>query len=196
MYFFVGTTNKAKLDAVRLATKVMWPDAVIIGYEVESGVAVQPMTDDETKLGSENRARRSLQLGREKHQNLAHLDSLGVGLEGGVTIIGDELWSTVWVTVVDQEGQLFSANGARIKLAPQIAQPILNGEEMGPVVEQLTGTVDIKQKQGMLGIVTKNYATRSEEYGAIAKLAVGLWFGREWEKDITSSAILNRNVDQ
>jgi inosine/xanthosine triphosphatase len=187
MYFFVGTTNKAKLEAVRLAVKDMWPDAVITGCEVESGVAAQPMTDDETQKGSENRARRALKQGLEEHKNLAHTECLGVGLEGGVTLIGDELWSTVWVTVVDQEARLFSANGARMKLAPQIAQPLLNGEEMGPLMERLMGVEDVKQKQGMLGVVTRNYISRTEEYGAITKLAVGLWFGREWTKDIKSA---------
>lgn len=187
MYFFVGTTNKAKLDAVRLATKDMWPDGVITGYEVESGVDKQPMTDDETQRGSENRALRALEKGTAAAKDLANTKCLGIGLEGGVTLIGDELWSTVWVTVVDQEGQLFSANGARMKLAPQIAQPILNGEEMGPLMARLMGIDDIKQKQGMLGVVTQNYISRTEEYGAIAKLAVGLWFGRDWTKGIKSA---------
>jgi inosine/xanthosine triphosphatase len=187
MYFFVGTTNKAKLEAVRLATKEMWPDAVINGYEVESGVDKQPMTDDETKRGSENRAQRAFEAGVKEKGEFKQQECLGIGLEGGVTLIGNELWSTVWVTVVDQAGQLFSANGARMKLAPQIAQPILDGEEMGPLMARIMRIDDIKQKQGMLGVVTQNYISRTEEYGAIAKLAIGLWFGRDWTKNIKSA---------
>lgn len=184
MHFFVGTTNKTKLLAVQLAIQDEWPDAVIVGYDVESGVASQPMSDEETLQGAQNRARQAIQQGRAEFTELDPAEYLAIGLEGGVVMFAEELWSTVWVAVLDANGQFFTANGARMKLAPHIAQPILNGEEMGPVMEHLMGVDNIRQKQGMLGVVTKNYVTRAEEYGGIAKLAIGLWFGRDWVKDI------------
>jgi inosine/xanthosine triphosphatase len=184
MHFFVGTTNKAKLEAVKQATQDQWPDATIVGYEVESGVPSQPMTDDETVTGAQNRAKAALEKGQEEYPTLSSSECLGIGLEGGVTLIHNELWSTVWAAVTDISGEVFTANGARMKLALQIAQPILNGAEMGPLMEKLMGIENVRQKQGMLGIVTKNYVTRTEEYGGIAKLAIGLWFGKEWTKEI------------
>lgn len=184
MHFFIGTTNKAKLEAVKLATQEQWPDAVIIGYDVGSGVASQPMSDEETLQGAQNRAAQAMAQGRAEYPELDSAEYLAVGLEGGVTTFRGELWSTVWVAVLDAQGKSFAANGARMKLAPQIAQPILNGEEMGPVMERLIAVENIRQKQGMIGVVTKGFVTRAQEYGNIAKLALGLWYGQEWVRDI------------
>lgn len=184
MHFFIGTRNKAKLQAVQLATQDQWPDAVIVGYDVESGVASQPMSDEETLQGTQNRAQQAMERGRAELSDLDPTAYLAIGLEGGVTVFNDELWSTVWVAVLDASDKFFTANGARMKLAPQIAQPIQNGEEMGPVMERLMGVDNIRQKQGMLGVVTKSYVTRAEEYGGIAKLAIGIWYGKDWVDDI------------
>jgi non-canonical (house-cleaning) NTP pyrophosphatase len=146
------------------------------------------MSDEETLQGAQNRAAQAMKQGRAEFSDLDPSTYLAIGLEGGVTMFAEDLWSTVWVAVLDIEGRCFTANGARMKLAPQIAQPILNGEEMGPVMERLMGVDNIRQKQGMLGVVTKNYVTRAEEYGGIAKLAIGLWYGRDWVKDIIGTA--------
>lgn len=181
MYFFVGSANPVKLNAVRFAVEEHWPNAKIIGYEVESGVSAQPMDDIETQTGSINRAKAALQEGLKQYPDLSDKEALGVGLEGGVTPWNGDLWSTVWVAVTDSDGALFTANGARMKLPASIAEPIENGGEMGPVVSKLVGVADVRKKQGMIGIVTKNFVNRTVEYGSIAKLAIGLWFGRDWE---------------
>jgi non-canonical (house-cleaning) NTP pyrophosphatase len=97
---------------------------------------------------------------------------------------GDELWSTVWAVVVDEEGNEFVSNGARIPVPEPIATLIREGGEMGPMVAQLTGKTNIKHKQGMIGIITEEYTDRKIEYQAIALLAVGQWFGRNWRQKL------------
>jgi non-canonical (house-cleaning) NTP pyrophosphatase len=44
----------------------------------------------------------------------------------------------------------------------------------------VTGVNDVRSKQGMIGVVTGGFVDRTEEYSSIAKLALGLWYGREW----------------
>jgi inosine/xanthosine triphosphatase len=180
-HLFVGSTNPAKLEAVRLAVVQHWPEVKIEGFNVKSNVSEQPMSDTETQTGAINRAKAALAAGLASGQKIPSNECLGIGLEGGVTKIGDELWATVWVAVTDQDGNVFSANGARIKISEFIAGPILAGGEMGPVVSKLVGIEDVRTKQGMIGVVTSNFVTRAEEYGNIAKLAIGLWYGREWD---------------
>ncbi len=178
-HIFVGSTNPVKIDAVNLATKHHWPAVHITGYEVASQVSEQPRSDAETRRGAQNRAQAVLALG------LSHTESkqlsLGIGLEGGVfTTENGELWSTVWVSVVDQSGVHWDANGARFKVPSQIAKLIEAGEEMGPALSKLFGGADIKRQNGAIGIVTQNFVTRTEEYSAICKLAIGLWYGQDW----------------
>lgn len=189
MIIFVGSTNPVKINAVKNACQNSWPNAEVIGIEVESGINAQPRTDEETRTGAQNRAANVLLAGiknlspaqLEKHQN----QILSVGLEGGVyEHLPQELWSTVWACVTDQTGQKFESNGARFKLPKIISEKLLAGEEMGPAVGQLFADPSIKQKQGAIGVVTKGFVDRTEEYSIIVKLALGLWNGQDWEKQI------------
>jgi inosine/xanthosine triphosphatase len=182
--FFVGSSNPVKIEAVRLAVSGQWPDSQVTGIEVASGVSDQPMSDDETKQGSENRARAVLAAGLKQTPSLAQdAVALGIGLEGGVFEAGrGEMYSTVWVSVCDQSGSFWQANGARILVPQIIADRIRAGEEMGPVVQAITGEQDVRQKQGMFGVITKDFVNRTEEYSAIAKIAVGVWFGQDWQQ--------------
>ncbi|HEX7018338.1 MAG TPA: inosine/xanthosine triphosphatase [Patescibacteria group bacterium] len=182
MHIFVGSTNPVKINAVVNATSETWPDVIVEGFEVPSGISEQPMSDEETRQGATNRAKAALEAGLKGHSSTG--EALGIGLEGGVFKQGPELWSTVWVVVVDKDGNMSESNGARFKVPDQIAQPILKGGEMGPVVSQLFGRNDIKQKQGAIGVITQGFVDRTEEYTGIAKLALGLWYGRDWYQTI------------
>lgn len=189
MIIFVGSTNPVKINAVKNACAKAWPDAETIGIEVQSGVNAQPRTDDETRLGATNRAHNVLLEGK-KNLTPAQLEThgdqiLGVGLEGGIyEHQNGELWSTVWACVTDGSNKNFESNGARFKLPNIISEKLMAGAEMGPVVGQLFADPSIKQKQGAIGVVTKGFVDRTEEYAIIVKLALGLWNGQDWEKQI------------
>jgi len=204
MHIFVGSTNPVKVNAVVLAASETWPEVMVRGLEVASGVSFQPMSDDETRLGASNRAQAALQaglhLGERSHLFFEHADEvsegaterfsaenqvLGIGLEGGVfQRESGELWSTVWVAVADLAGVVTESNGARFKIPEIIAQPILAGGEMGPIMDSLLSSSNSKQAGGAIGVITRNFVDRTEEYTGIAKMALGLWYGRDWEKDL------------
>lgn len=182
MNLFVGSTNPVKTNAVTVAASETWPDCTVLGFETESGVSEQPRTDEETRTGAQNRARAALESGLEKSQKNDAQESpahLGIGLEGGVTELADGMYSTVWVCVVDSQGTMTEANGARFKVPEKIANHIREGKEMGPIVAQLSGEKDVRSKQGMIGIITNGFVDRTEEYTGITKMALGLWYGRK-----------------
>jgi inosine/xanthosine triphosphatase len=185
MHIFVGSTNPVKVNAVVTAASETWPDVMVRGVDVVSGVSHQPRTDDETRQGAQNRAHAALAAGRElleRNELFAQEQLLGIGLEGGVFERTEgELWSTVWVVVVDVQGKITESNGARFKIPLSIAEPILLGEEMGPVMDRLLQANNTKQAGGAIGIITRNFVDRTEEYSGIAKMALGLWYGRDWE---------------
>lgn len=181
MNIFVGSYNRVKINAVAQAVQAHWPTAEVTGYAVNSGVSSQPLTDEETQQGAVTRAKNALAAGIKHFPELNVEEVIGVGLEGGVTPWQNELWSTVWGAVVDRHGRVFTANGVRIQLPKVIAQPILEGAEMGPLMEKLVGISDVRSHQGMIGVVTQNFVNRTEEYRGVAKLAIGLWFGQDWD---------------
>lgn len=181
MHIYVGSTNPVKINAVTTAASETWPEVVVKGVGAASGVPEQPRGDQETRQGAINRAKAALEQGKKKSP------VLGVGLEGGVVMFDDELWSTVWVAVVDQDAHIATANGARFRVPDRIAQPIIKGEEMGPVVASLVGEEDVRKKQGMIGVITSGFVDRTEEYMGIAKMALGLWYGREWDASLPNN---------
>lgn len=182
-HIFVGSTNPVKINAVIAAASETWPEVKVVGYPALSEVSDQPRGDEETRLGAQNRAKNALKLAI-KSNIPPHSQVLGVGLEGGVVELADGMYSTVWVCVLDNHGTMTEANGARFKVPEQIASVIRKGGEMGPVVEQLVGESDVRQKQGMIGVITNGFVDRTEEYSGITKMALGLWYGYNWNTDL------------
>ena len=183
MNIWVASDNPVKINAVKQAVTERYPDAQVQGRPVPSGVAEQPMSDWETLTGSINRAKNlKALLSQEDAALMAQVD-LFIGAEGGVyqAAFADndhQLWSTVWVSVLDQQDQVYSASGGRFRLPQQLAEGILAGRELGTVVGELTGDMEQKRKAGAIGILTAGFINRTEEYVSITKLAIGLWHGR------------------
>lgn len=201
MKILVASTNPVKIEAVRRVAQDIWPDSEVVGVQTESGVSAQPMSDNETKQGSINRAKNALanyfspitfDLPNSKKQNekskmkgerSQNIVLLSVGLEGGVfeNDLG-EMWNTVWISVLDEFGNVVSVNGSRFLIPSQVAAGIKLGQEMGDVLEQMTGIKNIKHKEGFIGYMTNNTSTRVDEYSNLVRLAVGLWIGKKYAK--------------
>lgn len=185
MNIFVGSTNPVKINAVVTAISEEFPEAKVIGIDVKSGVSSQPRSDEETRKGAINRAQAAFQKAPLELQTSDKNSILGVGLEGGVfEDESGELWSTVWVCVVDSDGNTYESCGARFKIPELIAQPIKEGGEMGPIVDKIVGGASVRHSHGAIGVITKNFIDRTEEYTIIAKMALGLWFGRNWQHEL------------
>ena len=88
MHIFVGSHNPVKINSVINASSESWPDVVVEGFDVPSGIAEQPIGDKVTKTGAINRAKAVLAEGLKKYEvegfEFASDEVLGVGLEGGV----------------------------------------------------------------------------------------------------------------
>lgn len=185
MRIFVGSTNPVKVNGTLTAASEAWPEVRVQGLSVKTGVDEQPRSDEETKRGAINRAKAALRLGLEMHPK-EEGEALGVGLEGGIEDKGDEMWNTVWGAVVDREGNLGLSAGSRFLVPVEIAERIRAGGEMGPEIAKLLGEKDltrVKRNEGLIGTITERFVDRTEEYHAVAKLALGVWYGRNWRQN-------------
>jgi inosine/xanthosine triphosphatase len=160
MKIFVGSTNPAKLNAV----KAVFADAEIEGLEVNSKVSLQPFSDNETLEGAINRA---LECARIKK------DCLGIGLEGGVMEIEDELFLCNWGALVDPEGNIYKAGGARIPLPKEVAAELYKGKELSEVMETYTQVKGIRKKEGAIGVFTNQLLNRAEIFSHIVLMLKG-----------------------
>ena len=155
MKFAVGSKNPVKIEAVTNAVKRVWPDAEVIGVEVEHGAKIQPCCDEDAVEGALKRAELSL-----KQANA----DFGVGLEGNTNETEYGMLMQGWVVIVNKEGKKGIANCGGFVLPERVANEVRKGRELGPVMDELIGEHNVKQKQGTTGVLTNNLISRTEAF--------------------------------
>lgn len=159
----VGSVNPAKVNAASNVIARVWPAAVVRAVSVQSGVAAQPLSDEEAISGAQNRA----------VDARACLDAdLGVGIEGNTADTVYGMFSTAWVAVVDRRGVIGLGAAGRFLLPDRIADAIRSGAELGPFMDALIGEENTKQRQGAVGILTGGLLTRSQALETGVSLAL------------------------
>jgi inosine/xanthosine triphosphatase len=172
MHVGVGSGNPVKVAAVESALGGRF-DARVGSVAVDSGVAEQPFGEPETIAGAENRARRVLNSGDGYE--------LGVGLEGGVAEVSGTggLYLVMWAAVTDGETTGRGA-GPQLRLPDHVTRRIRDGEELGPVMDDVLGEDDVAKKQGAAGALTDGIIDRQEALesavaGALAPFVTDLY---------------------
>lgn len=163
MLIAIGSTNPVKIEAVRTVVERVWPDAQLVPVDVPSHVDAMPMSDAECLAGARNRARQARQ---------ATSSDLGIGLEGGVNCDPIGLVLSGWVVVVDGDGREGIGGSARLPLPESIAKRVLAGEELGPVMDELLGEINVKQKGGAVGALTGGLVLRAETFAVAVAYAL------------------------
>jgi inosine/xanthosine triphosphatase len=178
MRIAVGSTNPVKIKAVRSVVERVWPAAEIIPLAVASGVPAMPMSDADCLAGARNRARAA--------QRAADA-TLGIGLEGGVNQEAAGLMLLGWVAVMDGHGREGVGGGARLPLPSPIAQRVLAGAELGPVMDELLGQNNVKQKGGAVGALTAGLVLRRETFALAVAYALAPFVSPRFYGDWPSS---------
>lgn len=163
MKIAVGSTNPVKVTAVRSTITRVWPEADVTAVSVPTGVSEMPMTDAETIVGARNRAIAA----RDQIEA-----NLGIGLEGGVHPNGEGLILHGWVVIVDENGREGVGGAARLPLPQHIANRVLAGEELGPVMDDILNDHNIRQKGGAVGALTNGLVLRSETFAVAVAYAL------------------------
>ncbi|MBM7692933.1 inosine/xanthosine triphosphatase [Peribacillus deserti] len=160
----IGSENSAKVKAVEdvIDSRLI----SLTALNAESGVAEQPFSDEETISGAINRAAFSLE-----HENA----DIGIGLEGGVVETDRGVFVCNWGALVTKEGDTFIAGGARIPLPAAVADRLLAGEELGPIMENYTKKNNIRKEEGAIGVFTNERIVRSEMFVHVVKMLIGQW---------------------
>lgn len=154
----VGSTNPAKVEAVRRVAAQAFPGASVHAREVPSGVRPQPVGEAETRRGALSRARAALaRTGAD----------LGVGCEGGVALLrapgaarGGLPFLTNWAAVVGRDGRVGLGRGPGLMLPPLFRERLPGGGELGPLIDGLSGTPDSRTESGAIGWLTRGLVDR------------------------------------
>ena len=162
----VGSTNPAKVAAVREALGKLAPRCEMVALDVPSGAAAQPFGDDATRAGALERARRALTTSGT---------DIGFGLEGGVELDGEQVWLLSWVAAADAAGRLGYASGLRMLLPPSLGAGLRAGTELGTLVDALFGVTDSKSASGAIGLLTAGAVSRTDAFADLVAMSLAPW---------------------
>ncbi|EDQ90280.1 uncharacterized protein MONBRDRAFT_16334 [Monosiga brevicollis MX1] len=179
IHVVVGSTNPVKAAAVKAAFTTMFPDDTIEVSTVNapSGVADQPMGDDETLTGARNRTRNALEL--------APGADYYCGLEGGCGYCETSpapgqtaapkrtLTCFAWMAVLEAKtGIEGKAKTGTFELPARVQQLVEGGMELGHANDEVFKTKKSKQGGGAVGLLTSMAVTRTTYYEQALMLAL------------------------
>lgn len=154
----VASKNPVKLNATLSGFQRMFPNEefTVEGVAAESGVSDQPMTDDETLTGAQNRVAnaRSLQPDAD----------YWVGLEGGIEKKVSGMQAFAWMAIESKDGLSGRGRTGVFFLPPKVATLIDEGMELGDADDVVFGRTNSKQEGGAIGLLTDNVIDRAGYY--------------------------------
>ncbi len=160
----VGSANPVKVGAVRAVVDRLFAGAQVTATAVASGVPDQPWGDEETIRGALARARAS--------RDASDAD-IGIGIEGGVVENADGTVRTcAWAAAVARDGRYGIGGSLALTLPSRVAELVRAGSELGHAMDTVTGTHNIKQGVGAVGILTHGLVTRQQAYETLVAYAL------------------------
>ena len=158
MKVVIASHNPAKIRAVNEAFTLQFPGKNIeyTPASVDSGVADQPLSDEETRHGARNRAKNAHEL---------HPDAdFSVGLEGGIETIDEQLMAFAWMAVLGPDQRIGEARTVTLPLPPAVKALVDQGLELGDANDRVFSTVNSKHQGGAFGLLTNGIYTREGVY--------------------------------
>ena len=155
----VGSKNPVKIESVREAFAYYFDSLEVSGREVDSKVSAQPI-DDETFKGAKNRAKALVKLAKEENLSADYF----VGIEGGIIEEHDQWFALGCICIMNSKGETSIGTSALFPLPSIIVTELLNGKELGEVIDAIANDENSKQKGGAIGYLTNGIITRKELY--------------------------------
>jgi inosine/xanthosine triphosphatase len=153
----IASTNPVKVRAAINGFRRLFPDAElkVSTVSVESEVAQQPLSDEETLRGA---------LNRSSHAQQAQPNAdYWIGIEGGIQAIGQAMMAFAWIVVRSPE-MMGKARTGTFFLPPAVAELIRAGKELGEADDIVFGRANSKQENGAVGLLTDNAIDRAQLY--------------------------------
>jgi len=158
----VGSTNPAKVEAVRRILGQLAPDCVVKAIDVSSGVGAMPLGEAQVRAGALTRAQAALErTGTD----------VAFGLEGGAILDADDAWLTGHVVAVTRDGKLGEAAWGRMLLPRVAAERLRGGEELGDIIDELFARQESKRQAGAIGILTEGAMSRTDAFAYLVAMA-------------------------
>lgn len=160
----VGSHNPVKISAALAAFQASFPHHTVRAESVSapSGVPDQPMGEAETLAGAKNRVAYC----KEHHQA-----DFYVAFEGGVAQFHYGAATFAFIVISNSSTQSVGRS-CNLPLPDIFYQQLLQGIELGDVLDAHFQTENVKQKGGAIGLLTQGLESRKSTYIQALTLAL------------------------
>ncbi len=182
MLIVVGSTRPAKVEAARAAIDAIglvderFRRSTIQAVDVTEIAPTMPMTERAILEGARIRAQTLI----EPTSTAGDAQSrLAIGVEGGLDPLPgdrDRYVLKTWAAVTDGIGWGFGAGGA-IMLPEAITREVLNGRELGDVIDDVAGAA-VRGTRGAWGVLTRDLIGRQDSFKSAILAALAPFYNR------------------
>jgi len=158
----IGSTNPAKVEAVRRILAQLAPGCALEAIDAPSGVGAMPLGEAAVRAGADARARAALERTNA---------DVAFGLEGGAILDGHDAWLTGHVVAVTRDGRVGEAAWGRMLLPQLAAERLRTGEELGDIIDDLFARKESKRQAGAIGILTEGAMSRTDAFAYLVAMA-------------------------
>lgn len=177
MKIAIGTLRAPKVEGIKEAIAVcpyfseVKNNIEYILQNVSSDVPGMPLSTEEIMKGAKNRADNLFKAGIQADYY--------IGIEGGTTRLDGRAYIHGCVYVRDSGGTGHYGFSAMISV-PKLVEKRLyeEGLELGPVMGELSGRIDIRSENGSVGAWTDDMFTRKDEFGTAFKMAIAPFYNK------------------
>ncbi len=159
MKVLVGSKNPVKINSVKEAFSKYFADVEVTGISVESGVSDQPV-NNETFLGARNRALELKKLNEAENLSAEYF----VGIEGGIIKHFNKWFAFGGMCIIDKEENEGFGTSPHFELPDSVVEKLLDGVELGDVMDEIMNQQNTKQKTGAIGYFTNGVMHRKDLY--------------------------------
>ena len=150
----VGSRNPVKVNATKNVLDKIYGEVEAVSIDADSRVPDQPFGIDQTIEGAINRAKN------------AYSDEfdISVGIESGLMETPNSLTGYIdlqWCAVFDGDKITLGVSSG-FEYPPTVIEEVLNGKEVGDVMDEVTGVTNLGQKTGAVSHLSKGMLDRTE----------------------------------
>ena len=154
MKVIVGSMNPVKLNATINILKKIYNNLDVSAVNVDSGIPDQPFGLDETIKGAINRAKNAF----------SDEYDLSVGIESGLMETPNSITGYIdlqWCAIFDGDKITIGVSSG-FEYPPEVIKEVLNGVEVGNVMDKITGVEDLGKKKGAVSHLSHDLLDRTE----------------------------------
>ncbi|MGO2478881.1 MAG: inosine/xanthosine triphosphatase [Pseudoalteromonas sp.] len=160
----VGSKNPVKINAAKKIFELYYPNHNIDceGVAAPSNVPDQPIGEEQTRIGAQNRVQYC-----QKHYQADFYSAM----EGGAENFSYGPATFAYV-VIANHSYCSIGRSSNLPLPSALYNSLIEGKELGDVMDTAFSTTNIKQQGGAIGLLTNHQATRESTYIQALTLAM------------------------